>query len=57
MPRELQPGDPVDIRPLAAADAERLTACFQRVYGDSYVAGFFYDPAAIRARLQLPTPL
>lgn len=44
------PGE-IDIRPLAAHDAEKLTACFQRCYGDSYVVGFFYDPEAIRARI------
>jgi predicted GNAT family acetyltransferase len=42
--------DVITIRPLAVADAAQLTACFQRCYGDSYVAAFFYDPAAIQAR-------
>lgn len=43
--------DPIQIRPLAAEDAAKLTACFERCYGDSYVGGFFYDPTAIRARI------
>ncbi len=43
--------DPIDIRPLDTEDAAKLTACFERCYGDSYAAGFFYDPAAIRARI------
>jgi hypothetical protein len=41
----------IDIRPLAAEDAAKLTECFERCYGDSYVVGFFYDPEAIRARM------
>jgi GNAT superfamily N-acetyltransferase len=41
----------IAIRPLAAEDAVKLTACFERCYGPSYVNGVFYDPAAIRARL------
>jgi GNAT superfamily N-acetyltransferase len=41
----------IDIRPLAAEDAAKLTDCFERCYGDSYVVGFFYDPEAIRARM------
>jgi len=28
-----------------------VTACFERVYGRSYVARFFYDPEAIRMRM------
>jgi serine/threonine-protein kinase RsbW len=36
---------------LASDDAEKLTACFERCYGDSYVVGFFYDPDEIRARM------
>ena len=43
--------DPVEIRPLAAADAERLGDCFRRCYGESYVPAFFYDPAEVRSRL------
>ena len=43
--------DAIEIRPLTAADAEKLTACFRRCYGDSYVPAFFYDPADIRSRL------
>jgi len=41
----------IEIRPLAPEDAEKLTACFERCYADSYVVGFFYDPAEIRARM------
>jgi GNAT superfamily N-acetyltransferase len=41
----------IEIRPLMADDAEALTACFRRCYGDSYVVGFFYDPAEIRTRM------
>ena len=41
----------IDIRRLVASDAEKLTECFRRCYGESYVAGFFYDPDAIRARV------
>jgi len=41
----------IEIRPLVPEDAEKLTACFERCYGDSYVVGFFYDPAEIRARM------
>lgn len=43
--------DATDIRPLTAADAEALSACFRRCYGDSYVPAFFYDPPETRARL------
>lgn len=43
--------EPFQIRALEPSDAERLTACFRRCYGDSYVAGFFYDPTAIRERV------
>ena len=43
--------DPILIRPLDAGDAAKLTACFERCYGDSYPAAFFYDPAAIRERI------
>ena len=43
--------DIIDIRPLAPEDAEKLTACFRRCYGDSYVVQFFYDPEAIRTRM------
>jgi GNAT superfamily N-acetyltransferase len=43
--------DAIDIRPLAPVDAPALTACFERCYGRSYVADFFYDPDAIRARI------
>lgn len=43
--------DAIEIRPLTAADAEKLVACFRRCYGDSYVPAFFYDPADIRSRL------
>ena len=43
--------DTLEIRPLVSEDAEKLTACFERCYGDSYVVGFFYDPAEIRARM------
>ena len=43
--------DRIEIRRLVAADAEKLTTCFRRCYGDTYVAGFFHDPVAIRARL------
>jgi hypothetical protein len=42
--------DAIQIRPLTAADAAELSACFRRCYGDSYVPAFFYDPAEIRAR-------
>ncbi len=41
----------VSIRPLVAADAARLTECFERCYGDTYVTGTFYDPSAIEARI------
>jgi GNAT superfamily N-acetyltransferase len=41
----------IEIRALTAEDADRLTACFERCYGDSYVVGFFYAPAEIRARM------
>ncbi len=44
--------DTIRIRPLTADDAVKLTACFERCYGKSYVAGFFYDPAAIRRRME-----
>jgi serine/threonine-protein kinase RsbW len=44
------PGE-IEIRPLAAEDAAKLTDCFGRCYGDSYVVDFFYDPEAIRARM------
>jgi GNAT superfamily N-acetyltransferase len=43
--------DLIAIRPLVPNDAERLTSCFERCYGDSYVVGFFYEPAEIRARM------
>jgi serine/threonine-protein kinase RsbW len=43
--------DEIEVRPLAAADADELSACFRRCYGDSYVPAFFYDPAQIRSRL------
>jgi len=43
--------DAVEIRPLALEDAEKLTACFRRCYGESYVGALFYDPAALRARI------
>jgi len=43
--------DAIEIRLLTAADADSLTACFRRCYGDSYVPAFFYDPAEIRSRL------
>jgi serine/threonine-protein kinase RsbW len=42
--------DVIRIQPLDPGDAPKLSACFRRVYGESYVAGFFYDPAEIRAR-------
>jgi GNAT superfamily N-acetyltransferase len=41
----------IEIRPLTAADADSLAACFRRCYGDSYVPAFFYDPAEVRSRL------
>jgi GNAT superfamily N-acetyltransferase len=43
--------DAIEIRPLTAADADSLAACFRRCYGDSYVPAFFYDPAEVRSRL------
>jgi GNAT superfamily N-acetyltransferase len=43
--------DAIDIRPLTAADADSLAACFRRCYGESYVPAFFYDPADVRSRL------
>ena len=43
--------DAIEIRPLVAEEAEKLSACFQRCYGDTYVVAFFYDPTAIRARI------
>jgi GNAT superfamily N-acetyltransferase len=43
--------DEIDIRPLAVEDVEKLTACFERCYGESYVVDFFYDPEGIRARM------
>jgi len=41
----------IAIGPLRPEDAGKLTECFQRCYGESYVADFLYDPDAIRARL------
>lgn len=43
--------DPIDIRSLAGDEAARLTACFERCYGDTYPARVFYDADAIRARI------
>lgn len=43
--------DAFAIRRLVVADAFKLKACFQRCYGDSYVADYFYDPARLRARI------
>jgi serine/threonine-protein kinase RsbW len=43
--------DSIQIRPLVPGYAAQLTACFRRCYGDSYVADYFYDPAAMRARI------
>jgi serine/threonine-protein kinase RsbW len=43
--------DAIEIGPLCADDAERLSDCFRRCYGDSYVPAFFYDPTEIRSRL------
>ncbi|MEO6026003.1 MAG: GNAT family N-acetyltransferase [Candidatus Binatia bacterium] len=44
--------DEIRIGPLDPADAPQLTACFERCYGRSYIATFFYDPDAIRARMR-----
>jgi len=43
--------DQVSIRFLAEADAEKLSACFRRCYGDTYATALFYDPVEIRARM------
>ena len=43
--------DSVTIRRLVADDALKLKACFQRCYGDSYVADYFYDPERLRERI------
>lgn len=51
MERDSRMADAIRICPLEPEDAGKLTACFERCYGDSYVADFFYDAAAIRARL------
>jgi len=45
-----RPTSAILIRPLAAEDAPKLARCFERCYGDSYVADFFYDPARIQSR-------
>ena len=37
------------VRLLRAEDAPQLVRCFERCYGDSYVADAFYDEARIRA--------
>jgi len=46
-----RPTSAILIRPLAAEDAPALARCFERCYGDSYVADFFYDPARIQSRM------
>jgi len=51
MMEEDRPTSAILIRPLAAEDAPKLARCFERCYGDSYVADFFYDPARIQSRL------
>jgi GNAT superfamily N-acetyltransferase len=40
---------PVEIRPLRADEAPQLVRCFERCYGDTYVAEAFYDAERIRA--------
>lgn len=42
----------ITIRRLVADDGLALSQCFQRCYGLSYAVADFYDPAAIRARLE-----
>jgi GNAT superfamily N-acetyltransferase len=42
----------MEIRALAPEDATALTLCFRRCYGNTYPAAEFYDPEAIRRRLE-----
>jgi hypothetical protein len=44
-----------DVRLLRSEDAPQLVRCFERCYGDSYVADAFYDAARIRALLAAGT--
>lgn len=41
----------VQIRRLTVDDALPLKACFERCYGTSYVAGYFYGPGELRERI------
>jgi serine/threonine-protein kinase RsbW len=43
---------PLDLRLMAAADAEGLTRCLYRTYGYSYFDDYLYDPDEVRRRLQ-----
>lgn len=47
--------DSTDVRLLRAEEAPQLVRCFERCYGDSYVADAFYDTARIRALLAAGT--
>ncbi|XOV82708.1 MAG: GNAT family N-acetyltransferase [bacterium] len=39
------------IQRLSPADAQGIVACFQRVYGDTYAEGLFYDAQQLRNKL------
>ncbi len=43
--------DSPTLRPLTPEDAPGLKDCFERCYGPSYVAGYFYDIEALRERI------
>jgi Histidine kinase-like ATPase domain len=43
---------PLELRLMAAADAEGLTRCLYRTYGYSYFDDYLYDPDEVRRRLQ-----
>jgi hypothetical protein len=45
----------ITTRCLVADDGPALSQCFQRCYGLGYAVADFYDPAAIRARLESGT--
>ena len=47
----MRPTSAILIRPLVPEDAPKLARCFERCYGSSYVADFFYDPEQVRSRM------